>query len=251
MPSKAPVLRMLGIALCMWLAGEGAVVAGEDKPPAPTAEQLREALKGFRGYLAGDVVARDGAGLVLLVRSVTLVEGSQARNPGLLLGRETPIRYATEKDEQGKERPMKSLVELMTRLEKLPTFAFGGMGGGDVVIALGDGGGAVGGGADVQIHRMTVKAATMRMEMNGQRIQIEGDEPAAQPAARHEKPRGPAATLRVQATDDGSLVADRALPGMQPAATWDGMAKLRIEAVEGPKKPGAHEPPKPSKDTQF
>lgn len=250
----------LGLGLLLiGLLGGVPVAAGEEKPapkepPALTPEQLHEALAGFKGFLAGDVVKREKTGAVLFVRSVTIVEGSQAKNPALLLGREAPVDYATEKDEKGAERPMKALVGLMQRLEKLPFFALGGPGGGNMVIALDDGGaGAVAGGANVQVHGVTLKATTMRMEVNGQQIEIGGDD-AEKGAGKAAKPKGPAATLRVKAAADGKLVSDRALPGLQPAATWDGMAKLQFAGVEEaaePQEAPKEEKPPARKDAQF
>jgi len=255
------MILALGLAA---LVGWTVASAAEEKPPAAapaaakpeplTPEQLREALAGFKGFLAGEVVARRDTGLVLFVRSITLVEGNRAQNPGLLLSREAPVEYATEKDEKGDVQPRKSLVSLMERIEKLPAIAFGVPGGGNIMIMMGDGGDAVGGAvvaeghAEVHAGRI-IRGGALRLEMNGQRIQIGGepdDAKDAPGAEKPDKPRGPAATLRVLAQDDGTLVMDRALPGMQPAATWNGMAVLHRGQMEAaPDQP--KEPPKEEK----
>ena len=231
------------VALAIAALGLGSAAAAEEKPANATPDQLVEALKGFKGFLAGDVVDRKDTGIVLFVRSITLVEGSQAKNPGILLSREATVQYATEKDEKGNERPMKSLVSLMARLEKLPVFTFGGAGGGNVMIGVDDGAGA-----GVNIQRMTIKATTVQMEMNGQRIKVGGDEEKG--ARKVEKPKGPAATVRVTAGGDGKLVADRGVPGLQPAATWDGMARVEFEDIKPAGEPQKKEGKEP-KDAQF
>ena len=67
------------------------------KAPAPKPEEVQEAVKGFRGFLVGHVVSHNDTGIVLKVKAVTLIEGCQAKNPGILLGLETPVKLATEK----------------------------------------------------------------------------------------------------------------------------------------------------------
>ena len=193
------MILALGLAA---LVGWTVASAAEEKPPAAapaaakpeplTPEQLREALAGFKGFLAGEVVARRDTGLVLFVRSITLVEGNRAQNPGLLLSREAPVEYATEKDEKGDVQPRKSLVSLMERIEKLPAIAFGVPGGGNIMIMMGDGGDAVGGAvvaeghAEVHAGRI-IRGGALRLEMNGQRIQIGGEPDDAKDALLKEK----------------------------------------------------------------
>jgi hypothetical protein len=240
------VILGLGIACLM---GRGLLLGAEAPPkqPAPlTPEQLREALKGFKGFLAGDVVKREKAGAVVYVRSITLVEGNQAKGAGVALGQEVPVQYATEKDEKGGERPKKALSNLMQNLEKFPAFLLGGPMGGNVMITM-DGAAAAGGGA-AQVQGITVQGGAVKLEVNGAQIELGGDEPANPKA---EKPRGPAATLRVQAREDGTLVADRAVPGMQPAATWGGMANVQFGGLPGLEEPQAPPKKEGGKDAQF
>ncbi len=238
---------LVRVALGLVVGWAGVLVAAQEKPAAPTPEQLREALKGFKGFIAGDVVKREKAGVVLFVRSLTLVEGNTARNAGVALGQELAVRYTTEKDERGIERPRKALTSLMQNLEKFPVFMLGGPLGGNVMI-MGDGGvavaGAAGGGD---------QGGVVRMEVNGARIQLGGDPDEEREKEKAAPPRGPLVTLRVKAQEDGTLVADRAVPGMQPAATWHGMPKVTFgEAKALELAPEPAEPKKEQgKDAQF
>ncbi|MBM4035172.1 MAG: hypothetical protein FJ291_25805 [Planctomycetes bacterium] len=220
--------------------------AGEPKKEAVTEEQLREALKGFKGFLAGDVVKREKAGAILFIRSITLVEGNQAKGAGTALGQEVPVQYATEKDEKGVERPKKALSNLMQNLEKFPAFLLGGPMGGNVMIAMD---GAVAAGGAAQVQGITVQGGAVKLEVNGAQIELGGDDAAGKEKA--EKPRGPAATLRVQASEDGTLVADRAVPGMQPAATWGGMPNVQLGGIPGLEEPQAPPKKEGGKDAQF
>jgi hypothetical protein len=233
--------------------GAGSLWAGEQAAPkkeAVTVEQLREALKGFKGFLAGDVVKREKTGAVLYVRSITLVEGSQAKAAGLALGQEVPVQYATEKDEKGNERPKKALTGLMQNLEKFPVFMLGGPGGGNVMITMGDGGGG-----GVQAQGIVVQGGAVKMEVNGAQVQLGGDAEEGKGNEKIEPPKGPAATLRVLAAADGTLVADRVAPGMQPAATWGGLPNVQwananaLEAVPEPAEPKKEK--EKGKDAQF
>ncbi len=237
---------------CLW-AGEPAAA----KKEAVTPEQLREALKGFKGFIAGDVVKREKAGATLYVRSITLVEGNQAKGAGLALGQEVPVQYATEKDEKGVERPKKSLTDLMGKIEKFPAFMLGGPLGGNVMIAMDNGGGiAVGGAAGGAVPGagpVIVQGGVTKIEINGAQIQLGGDAEEGKAGEKIAPPKGPAATLRVKAGEDGSLVADRALPGMQPAATWEGMPIVQFNLQGLPDAEEPKEPPKKEKgkDAQF
>ncbi|HUT32765.1 MAG TPA: hypothetical protein VNE39_04720 [Planctomycetota bacterium] len=232
--------------------GVGCLWAGEEAAPkkeAVTPEQLREALKGFKGFLAGDVVKREKAGAVLYVRSITLIEGNQAKAAGIALGQHVPVQYATEKDEKGNERPKKSLTGLLQNLEKFPVFMVGGPAGGNVMIAMGD----AGAGGGLQAQRVVVQGGAMKMNVNGAQIQIGGGGEEGQGNEKVEPPKGPQATLRVKASEDGTLVADRAVPGMQPAGTWDGMPNVQFEAAQALEMvPEPVEPKKEKgKDSQF
>lgn len=201
----------------------------EGKQQAQAEEQaLREAVKGFRGFLLGQVVAQDDEGLVLYVQAVTLVEGCEAADPGVLLGRETAVRLATEEDEEGHERPVPWLARAARHIGKMPVIAFGGLGGGNAMVTVNVGpGGDAPRAAGVRMARRTV---TMRID--GQEIRVQGGDEEPE-----EKPRGPAATVRVQADEEGALVMDRIMPGSHAAGTWDAMPTLRV----GEKKPAERE----------
>lgn len=244
--------HLVAAAVCVILGGLGLAAGEAARPPEATPQQLADALKGFRGFLVGDVVERNDTGATLLVRSVTLVQGNQAKNPAILMGRLAAVRYATEKDAQGNERPAKALVTLMQQLEKLPVFAFGGAGGGNVMITMGEGGGAIAGG-NVQMQRMIMKAARMQMNINGMELKLDGgdDDEAEEGAADAAKPKGPVATLRVKAAPDGTLIADRAMPGMQPSATWGGMPKVQFADAQALEAAPAEPRGEKGKDAQF
>ena len=229
---KKVLVRVLAGAVLMSGAwGRGVVTAGEAKvlpddpavaAPAPApAEDPAEALKGFKGFLVGELLKAGDEGLVMLVRAATLVEGSTARNPGILLGKETTIEFATEKDAKGRTGPIPWLVKAARRVGKMPVMAFGGLGGDAVVIMDMPRGGEGG-----QGNAGVVTARAMTMRVNGAEIQLgggdeEGDEPKR-------KPQGPTLTARVQAGDDGKLVVDRLMPGSAPGHTWAAMPKLRF-----------------------
>ena len=229
---KVLVRVLAGALLVSGAWCQDAVTAGEAKalPGDPAvaalapeeAEDPAEALKGFKGFLVGELLKTSDEGLVMLVRAATLVEGSTAKNPGLLLGKETAIEFATEKDAQGNERPVPWLVTAAKRVGKMPIMAFGGLGGDAVVIMnMPQGGeGALG-------NAVHMTARTMTMRVNGNRIQIGGggDEEGAEPKP---EPKGPILTVRVNAGDDGKLVVDRLMPGSTPGHTWAAMPKLRF-----------------------
>ncbi len=245
-----PERTLVRVALATLVFWPGVLLAAQEKAAALTPEQLREALKGFKGFIAGDVVKRERAGAVLFVRSLTLVEGNQAKGAGLALGQQVAIQYATEKDEEGNERPKKALSSLMQNLEKFPVFVLGGPLGGNVIFGMGGGAGAV------QAQGVIVQGGAVQMEVNGAKIHLGGDA-EDEKEKNQEKvapPKGPLATLRVKAKEDGTLVADRGLPGMQPAATWDGMAKVLFDGLKLPdelNEPPKAEPEKARKDAQF
>ena len=199
--------------------------AGEAAEPAQKAvgkEELAQALKGFRGFLVGELVGRHDDGIDMLVRAVTLVEGNQAANPGVLIGLETRVLYAVETDDDGNKRPVPDLVRAIQHIKEMPVFAFGGLGGNAVIVMDAPPQGEAGAGKIVRMQ-----AQRMVMNVNGVNIQMggnadeEGDEPAREP-------KGPILTARVLAGEDGALVMDRVLPGSQPGHTWAAMAKLQF-----------------------
>ncbi|NQT86266.1 FecR domain-containing protein, partial [bacterium] len=151
---QALVRVLTGVVLVSGAWGQDTLTAAEEKriapaigaPAAPVekkaedeAAERKAALKGFRGFIVGHVVGKTDTGVTLKVKAVTLIEGCTAEKPGLLLGKETPIVYALEKDEAGKDAPAKRLVGAVDHIEKMPAFAFGGFGGGNAVIVMGGG----------------------------------------------------------------------------------------------------------------
>ena len=218
-------------------------------PPALKPEELQQALAGFKGFLVGEVVSADGAAVVLRVKAVTLIEGNQAPNAGLLLGRETRLALATEKGEDGKERPIPWLAETAKRLPKLPNIAFGGMGDEDteVTVTVNEDNPAAAGAAAVgTMIRMTAQKAVM-----GIHVGAAGgpDRPGAEPRPL------PLATARVQWDAARGLVMDRVAPGSQPGHVWTAMPKFRITTQGDQAAPGVQlkiQPPAPQrKDSDF
>jgi hypothetical protein len=240
-----------------WLGGDMLKAGEEAKPPQPPAvekappkeaeavkpEDLQAALRGFRGFLIGEVVGKNDAGATLRIKALTLIEGCRAANPSLALGQDVPVKYATDKDEQGKERPVPSLADAMRRIEKMPAIALGGFGGGNATIIMGvgqDNQAAVGPAVRTMTRAMTI-------QVNGQEIRVGGDDG---PAEKGEKPKGPLVTARVLTDAEGTLVMDRVMPGAHAAATWDAMPLLRFADAKPPELPV---PPKKEekKDTDF
>ncbi len=219
------VMRVLAVAFAtsgVWGLTARAGEAEEQAEKAVGKEELAEALKGFRGFLVGELAGRHDDGIDMLVRAVTLVEGNQAANPGILIGLETRVLYALETGDDGEKRPLPDLVRAIQHIKELPAFAFGGHGGNAVIVMDMPGQGKAGHGKVVRMH-----AQRMVMNVNGVNIQMggdadeEGDEPAREP-------KGPILTARVLAGQDGALVMDRVLPGSQPGDTWRAMAKLQF-----------------------
>ena len=232
------LVRVLaGAVLVSGAWGQDVVTAGEakalrDRPAAAAAEKpepeakpdLVEALKGFKGFLVGELVKTGDEGIVLLVRAVTLVEGSQAANPGVLLGLEAPVQFATEKDDEGNDRPDPGLVKTAKRLQQMPPVAFGGLGGNAVVVMdMGQPG--------QQAAAVTGTAHLRSMRINGAEIELGGDPEQEEP---DRKPKGPTITARVRADEDGKLVMDRVMPGSTPGHTWAAMPRLRFAGPDEP-----------------
>ncbi|NQT88875.1 hypothetical protein HQ560_19060 [bacterium] len=174
----------------------------------------KAALKGFKGFLVGDLVKVNDDGVVVFVRAVTLVKGNAAANAAVLMGKEAPVRYATEKDDAGQERPVPELVKAVKHIGKMPAIAFGGLNA-PAMVVMGQGAGRV----NVTRHRVA-------MRVNGMDIRFDNDD-----AEPEEKPQGPLFTARVLGRDDGILVMDRLMPGSSPTHTWAGMPVVRFEEV--------------------
>ena len=221
------VRKRASLAVLVVVASALAAVAGEAPADPP---DLAEALAGFKGFLVGDFLRTEGDGVVMLVRAVTLVEGSAAVNPAVLLGQETAIAFATETDDDGNERPRRALVRAVEHIRRMPPIHFRGLGGNAVVI-LGapQQGAAAGQNVQVAVQHMTVRAHGIGMPLGGD-AEPDGDDGEG-------KPKGPLLTARVLAGDDGRLVVDRLLPGSNTAHAWGAMPKLQFadddEAVMG------------------
>ncbi|MBL7224008.1 MAG: hypothetical protein ISS72_09150, partial [Candidatus Brocadiae bacterium] len=110
--------------------------AADEKKAAPTPEQVQAALKGFKGFLVGEIVGKDKTGITLRLKALTLLKGCAAPNPGLAIGQTTPVLYATEKDDDGNERPAQKLVDAIEHIEEMPAIAFGGFGGNNAVVVM-------------------------------------------------------------------------------------------------------------------
>jgi hypothetical protein len=230
----------MGLLLCA-TAVHAQDAAAAEEPPAPVieGEALRAAMKGFRGFLVGEVVEKKQTGIMLHVRAITLIKGCTARNPSAVVGKDAPVQYAVEKDEEGQERPIPSLVRAIEHIDKLPVVAFGGPGHNATV--------TVGAGGKGQAVRAMTQRITMRV--GEQKIQFGGNEDDEGEAEEDEEPRGPVATARVQADEDGNLVMDRVMPGAHGAATWNGMPRFQVAEEPEPEKP---KPPKKAKgETDF
>ncbi|MFW6108763.1 MAG: hypothetical protein ACOC8D_03005 [bacterium] len=215
------------VAAAMMLASGRALAAEAEKAAAAAAAQpdLAGALAGFRGFLVGELIESREKDATLFVRAVTIIEGSEATNPGLLVGRETPVAFATEENDDGDEQPVPGLVRAVEHIGRMPAVHFGGLGGNAVVITQEPWRGAGGAGRNVQL-----KAHRMVMRVNGGEVRIGGgpDDDEADDEEPAREPKGPLMTARVRAGDDGTLVMDRVAPGSTPAHTWRGMPEFRF-----------------------
>jgi len=237
--------KIFGVLVVLCLAAGPLLALGAE--PAADADALKAAVKGFRGFLVGSLVKHDEAGAVLRVKAVTIIEGNAAKNPGILIGREAPVRFITEKDEEGKERPAAWLARVVARIEQMPAIAFGGFGGGNAVVVMDvddgkQGGGPKGGHVKVTAHRMT-------MTMRGQKMVIGGRGGDADDAAEDQPPT---ITARVCTDDEGTLIMDRAMPGSQPGDSWDAIPTLKFaDDKEQAKKKVKGKPKKEKGTTDF
>lgn len=220
-PPRHGLAHMLAAALLVAATlGQNAARAGEGAAPVPKPDELAKALVGFRGFLVGQLVEANDDGVVLFVEAVTLVKGSQAPNPGILLGQKTTIKLATEKDDAGNDRPIAGLVQTARRLRDLPPMAFH-LGPGNNAVVMVNPGGAPGQGGG--------PPPMIQMQAQNMIMQFQGGGPAPPDAGG--EPQGPIVTARVRADDGPALVMDRVLPGSHPAHRWDAMPKLIMHDV--------------------
>lgn len=271
---KRSLLRVLmGIVITSgawgWdaLAADAAKAGAEAKP-----EDVRPDIAKFKGFLVGEIVSVSDTGVVLKVKSVTIVEGSQATNPARLIGREIPVQFATEKGKDGKEQPVKWLVDTVKAAQRMGGLAglgvftmpnemvitnIGGagkeggattttivMGGAHVAVAAGAGGVAEPGKAARTGGRITIGGP------DGAQIEVPlpGDAGVVRPDEKDKK-QAPRILVRVQADEKGTLVMDRAVPGAQPGHEWDSMPKIRLLNVPEVQPPQRPEPK--GKGTDF
>jgi hypothetical protein len=266
---KRALVRVLACALlAIGTWGQDVLVAGEATAGAEAKpEDIRPDIAKFKGFLVGEIVSVSDTGVVLKVRSVTIVEGSQAANPTRLLGREVPVEFATEKDKDGKEQPAKWLADTVRVAQKgvwLGGFGalgapnqmvitnIGGMGREGVATAtVVVGGGAVGvaGGAGEagQGNAARVGGRIAIGGPDGAQIEValpEDEGGAARPDEKGKK-QAPRLLARVQADEKGTLVTDRVAPGTQVGHEWDTMPKVRMIGVPAPppQPPEAPQPP--------
>ena len=238
---KQALVRVLtGAVLVSGAWGQDMLAAGAakvvpDEPPVEVAEpkpdKVREALAGFRGFIIGDLAEAGDEAVTLVVRAVTMVEGSTALNPGILLGKETQAALATEKDAAGNERPIPTLVATAKQLKQMPVFfAFGHREGvNNAVIVLDANAGLVAGRPNVTVHKVP-RPTTMWLD--GRQVRIGGGpQPAAGGADDGGQPRGPRITARVRADAEGKLVVDRVVPGSLPVATWGALPMLDLAGL--------------------
>jgi len=101
----------------------------EEEVEPLTAEEIKAALKGFRGLLVGELVGKNERGIELRIKAITLLRGCKALDPSLVLGQTAPVLYAAEENDNGERAPVKKLVETVARIGQIPPFAFGGFGG--------------------------------------------------------------------------------------------------------------------------
>lgn len=262
-------LASLVLAGGVWTCA-GAVAADATPPPAGPAaaktEDLRADLARFKGFLLGEIASVSDTGVVLRVKSVTVVEGSQAANPARLLGREMPIQFATEKDKEGKDKPIKSLADTARAAQKmgwLSGFGAFAMPTEMVITDLGEKGQAAAatsmvivGGTHTTVTAVAGGPGQGAAHVEGKiavggpdGAQIEIPLPAPEGAAEgkeKDKKQAPRLLARVQADEQGTLVADRVAPGRQPGHEWDAMPRIRIVPAPGPAAPA----PK-RRDTEF
>ena len=221
-----------------------AVEAKPAKPPAakeaeaPPPEEIKAALKGFRGFIVGEIVGKSKTGIVLRIRAITLLKGCTAPNPSLALGQTTPVLYVTEKDGAGNQAPAENLLEAIERIEQMPAFALGGFGGENAVVFMHWG----------QKQGLRWAARTEKTVIRDPDVRVGGRDEDDDDADDDEKDKAktPVVTARILANDDGDLVMDRVMPGGQSYATWNGVPTLHFAGA-----PKAKRTKPPEKDTEF
>jgi hypothetical protein len=122
------------------------IAQGGEKKVAPVPpEQVKAALKGFRGFLVGETTGKTETGIVLRIQSMTLLKGCKAANPALAIGQAVPVLYDTVVANEGDEAPNGRLLKSIARIETIPPFAFDGfhgeMAAGKLVLDWGEEGG--------------------------------------------------------------------------------------------------------------
>jgi hypothetical protein len=268
--SLAWVWAAAGIALAFGWSSPAAETKAAPVQPAATADvtqDVRPDVAKFKGFLGGELVSSSDTGLVLKVKSVTVVEGSQAKNPCALVGKQISLQFATEKDAAGKAQPAKWLADASRAIQKMPWL--GGLGGfampNQMVLNLGEGGGAVtattvvvgggtvtfgeAGGPQQQMMAPRVHGRVAIGGPDGGNVELlmpENDDEAdagkeAEPAPAKRLPR---LLVRAQADEKGTLVMDRLVPGSQTGHEWGAMPKVRVQAP-----PKAVPPTPPRKET--
>ncbi|MBL7223222.1 MAG: hypothetical protein ISS72_05165 [Candidatus Brocadiae bacterium] len=126
----------VGVVLVAGAWGQHIVQAGAKEAEPLTVEEVKAALKGFKGFLVGELTSKNEAGIELRIKAITLLRGCKALDPSLVLGQTAPVLYATEENDEGgglgaqrRAVPVKKLVETVARIGQIPPFAFGGFGG--------------------------------------------------------------------------------------------------------------------------
>ncbi|NQT52797.1 hypothetical protein HQ576_12130, partial [bacterium] len=71
MRRTALTASMLALALVMSCPQARAAKAADEKKATPTPEQVQAALKGFKGFLVGEIVGKDKAGITLRIKALT------------------------------------------------------------------------------------------------------------------------------------------------------------------------------------
>jgi len=280
--SLALVWVVAGLALAWgWSARAGETKATPAQPAAKAneaTEDVRADIAKFKGFLGGELVSTSDTGLVLKVNSVTIVEGSQAKNPSALVGKPVALQFAAEKDAAGQARPAQWLADTARSVEKMKWL--GGFGAfatpNQMVLNLGDaaGGGAMTattvvlaggtltvGGAGGPQQQMTAQRAHGRIAIGGPdggNVELllpeigEDEAEAAAEAAQDPAKRLPRLLVRAQADEKGTLVMDRMVPGSQTGHEWGAIPKIRVQAppkAEPQAAPKAEPPTPPRKAT--
>jgi len=114
---------LVGSVLVVSASGQRyALAEGDDErivPDRPVARQkytpLPEGIQYFKGYIVGDIVLVDDRGVVLKVKSIKAQEGSRAKNPSSMVGRNVRVLFIAFKGADGKYHPGKWLVRAVRK----------------------------------------------------------------------------------------------------------------------------------------